>query len=295
MVKNNQLNAGFHQIALSDTNGEVIGVTLSTTSNTAGTVTVNAQPNITSVGNLTSLVVDGVSTLGAVGNVKITGGSNAQYLRTDGTGNLSWANTPSSSVLANGTSNVSIPVANGNVSVSVGGIANTVSFANNGTTFNKRIVVPPYESTVSTTISPDMGLRVTDSDFPNNETVITAYSSKVYGILNVVGETQLLGFKETTIGATNTGASIAPDLSTGTIRHYTANANFTFNGFTNPVAGQSATIVITQDATGGRVMTSTMKFVGGNKTLSTAAGAIDLVCVVYTGVHYLACLTKGYA
>ena len=40
--------------------------------------------------NLANLDVTGVSNLGNVGNVKITGGNADQYLRTDGAGNLSW-------------------------------------------------------------------------------------------------------------------------------------------------------------------------------------------------------------
>jgi hypothetical protein len=56
----------------------------------AGTVYTNAQPNITSTGTLTSLTVSGVTTFGAVGNVKITGGTSGQYLSTDGAGNLSF-------------------------------------------------------------------------------------------------------------------------------------------------------------------------------------------------------------
>lgn len=63
-------------------------------SNTAGTVTTAAQPNITSVGNLTALTITGISNLGNVGNVIITGGSNAQVLTTNGSGNLTWT-TPS--------------------------------------------------------------------------------------------------------------------------------------------------------------------------------------------------------
>jgi hypothetical protein len=107
----------------------------------AGTVYTNAQPNITSVGSLSSLTVSGLitatggglrignikdtsgtntisllsgnvsmigdlsigtsgsgnltvtgnSNLGPAGNVKITGGTTGQYLKTDGTGNLTWA------------------------------------------------------------------------------------------------------------------------------------------------------------------------------------------------------------
>lgn len=55
-----------------------------------GTLTTNAQPNITSLGTLANLAVTGTANLGNVANVKILGGSNNQVLRTDGTGNLSW-------------------------------------------------------------------------------------------------------------------------------------------------------------------------------------------------------------
>ncbi len=42
---------------------------------------------VSKAGNIT---VSGVSSLGPIGNVKITGGSSGQYLSTDGLGNLSW-------------------------------------------------------------------------------------------------------------------------------------------------------------------------------------------------------------
>jgi hypothetical protein len=61
------------------------------TSEDAVNVTGNNQPNITSVGTLTSLTVSGVTELGIISNVHITGGSSGQVLTTDGTGNLSWA------------------------------------------------------------------------------------------------------------------------------------------------------------------------------------------------------------
>lgn len=55
-----------------------------------GSISTAAQPNITSLGNLTSLTVVGVSNLGNAGNVRITGGNANYVLSTDGTGNLSW-------------------------------------------------------------------------------------------------------------------------------------------------------------------------------------------------------------
>jgi hypothetical protein len=75
------------------------GIANASSSGTANTVTNNAQPNITSVGTLTSLNVSGnVSftganvSLGSVSNLHITGGSSSQFLQTDGSGNLVWAN-----------------------------------------------------------------------------------------------------------------------------------------------------------------------------------------------------------
>jgi hypothetical protein len=65
----------------------------------AGTVYTAAQTNITSLGTLTGLTSGGTVnfttssnvTLGAVGNLHISGGSANYYLQTDGSGALSWA------------------------------------------------------------------------------------------------------------------------------------------------------------------------------------------------------------
>jgi hypothetical protein len=59
--------------------------------NLAATVSTNAQPNITSVGTLSSLTVTGLKTFGAPSTIKITGGLSGYVLQTDGSGNLSWA------------------------------------------------------------------------------------------------------------------------------------------------------------------------------------------------------------
>jgi hypothetical protein len=69
-----------------------------------GNITANAQTNsLETIGNIAAgnlsatanvlaanLTVNALSNLGAVSNVRITGGSVDQLLRTDGTGNLSW-------------------------------------------------------------------------------------------------------------------------------------------------------------------------------------------------------------
>jgi hypothetical protein len=77
-------------------------------------------PNYTGNTNFTG----GNITLGAVGNLHITGGSNAQFLRTDGTGNLTWAsgygNSDVGAYLAAYTGNIDFT---GN-SISLGAVAN---------------------------------------------------------------------------------------------------------------------------------------------------------------------------
>ncbi len=70
--------------------GFVSNANVANTATTASTVTTAAQPNITSVGTLTSLTVNGNVNLGSVANLRITGGSDGYFLQTDGTGNLSW-------------------------------------------------------------------------------------------------------------------------------------------------------------------------------------------------------------
>jgi len=63
----------------------------------AGNIIIASQPNVTSVGTLTSLTVSGITNLGAVGNLRITGGSANYILKTDGTGNVTWAEPAASS------------------------------------------------------------------------------------------------------------------------------------------------------------------------------------------------------
>ncbi len=60
----------------------------------AGNVTIAGQSNITSLGTLTGLIVNGISNLGPNGNIIITGGTAGAFLSTNGSGNLTWI-TPS--------------------------------------------------------------------------------------------------------------------------------------------------------------------------------------------------------
>jgi hypothetical protein len=110
-LANSAVTLGSTALTLGDTVTTVAGLSsvtstsfvgaLTGAASTAGTVTTNAQPNITSVGTLSSLAVtgnanvgnlnaSGISNLGPVSNVIITGGTANFVLQTDGVGNLSW-------------------------------------------------------------------------------------------------------------------------------------------------------------------------------------------------------------
>ena len=114
--------------------------------------------------------------------------------------------------------------------------------------------------------------------------------------LTVVGVTAMKKITETVVAGGNTGAAtITPDAASGTIFTYTLTGDITLSALANVATGSSATIILTQDGTGSRLLTSTMKFAGGTKTLSTAASAVDILSVFYTGSTYYATLSKGYA
>ena len=94
----------------------------------------------------------------------------------------------------------------------------------------------------------------------------------------------------------NTGAAtITPNATNGSVQKYTLTGNITLNAFASPVAGQSITLFLIQDGTGTRTLTSTMKWSGASKTLSTAAGSIDIATIYYDGTSYYASLAKGFA
>jgi len=91
-----------------------------------------------------------------------------------------------------------------------------------------------------------------------------------------------------------TSGTITPNVTNGNVQKITLNGNLTFSAFASPEQGQSLTLIVTQDGTGGRTLTSTMKFAGGEKTLSTAANAVDIVSVYHDGTNYWASLAKDF-
>jgi hypothetical protein len=125
---------------------------------------------------------------------------------------------------------------------------------------------------------------------------LPTYSGNIAN-LTITGTTTLNPYIETTAASVNSGSSFTPTMSNGPVQKVTATASFTLAAPSGMVQGQSITLIITQDATGNRVMTpnAAYKFAYGVKTLSTTASAIDMMSIFYDGTNYLCNLVKGYA
>lgn len=218
-----------YSIALTSENANI--------ANTAGTVTTNAQPNITSLGTLTSLTANGNVNLGAIGNVHITGGTNGYVLSTNGGGNLSWVALPTSGniasinldgnvsnvlsgngtwvaqagglPLANGNSNIDISTSNGNVTITSNGI-HVWSFTTDGD------LVFPDNGTIGHS-TPLGGLTVTsaggDGVFLDASGVVYQFSSDgnltLPGSANITNDIIVNGGYITT-GASNNNLILTP-------------------------------------------------------------------------------------
>ena len=121
---------------------------LNTSGNISLTVNGTQSATVSATGvAISALNVAGVTQLGAVGNVKITGGTSGQVLTTDGTGNISFTSlaAPDTTKIFNGTSNVAISTTNGDITVASNGQGNIVTFSSNGTfattTINDDVIV----------------------------------------------------------------------------------------------------------------------------------------------------------
>ena len=108
----------------------------------------------------------------------------------------------------------------------------------------------------------------------------------------------LKAFQETVVALGNQSGDISSALNVdnGTIYSVTATGDITINSLGNAVAGTSFTLIITQDGTGSRLLTagSNIKWAGGQKTLSTAGGGIDVISVFFDGTTYFASLGRGF-
>ena len=280
------------QVLITDGAGNLSFGGVANYANFAGTVVNSTQSNITSLGTLTSLSVTGNITSGNanLGNL-ITANYLTSVLTTNAQPNITSVGTLTSlSVTGNITS--------GNANL--GNLVTANFFSGNGSGLTGVYASLPITngfSNINIIGSGNINFSVSGTA---NVMTITGIGSNITGNLSVTGTSNVANtlfkkFNETYIYVGTASGGLTPDASAGTIYQYLINNNITINSLSNAVAGTSMTIIIVQGGSGGYSLSSTMKFQGGNKTLSTAVGAIDIIYVFYDGSTYYATLTKGYA
>jgi len=213
-------------------------------------------------------------------------GTSGQVLSTNGTGTLSW-----SSAGAGG------GIALTDLSVGAEGTASgdgAIAYDNTTGVFT---YTPPTAAGIGAlaNIVEDTTPQLGGSLDVNGNSIVSLSNGNINITPNGTGQTVVknLEYQEYVHALGSTSGTIAPNAANGNVQTITLNGNLTLNAFTSPVTGQSITLIVNTGGTG-RTLTSTMKWAGGEKTLSTTS-TIDVITVFYDGTNYLASLVKGYA
>jgi hypothetical protein len=195
----------------------------------------------------------------------------------------------------------------GNDSVAIGRSAGRTNQANNTIILNATGSNLEQTTANTFTVKPVRNIVTGNVVFYNNTSGEISYDTLAnytgnIGVGNItvtgtanIANLQLNYFQETVYNGGNATGTITPDFNNGSIQKFTLTGNITMNTLGNAIAGRSMTLIFTQDGTGNRLLTSSMYFAGGITTLSSSAGARDVISVFYDGTDYYASLTTGYA
>jgi hypothetical protein len=172
------------------------------------------------------------------------------------------------------------------------------------------IVTVPYVVSVSSN-SVEITNRVTNLNFQGanvvssgidlgNVTVtvpgITAGTGiSVVTVNNVTTVTNT--FTETVYNGGNVSGTVTPDRANGTIQKFTLTGNITLNPPANMTAGQSLTLILTQDSSGNHLLNANVAylFASGFQTLSIDSDAVDMLNIFTDGSAYYTTLTVDYS
>ena len=188
----------------------------------------------------------------------------------------------------NGFPRLFLPVAQGN---------GTLENVNVGATYPGTGAFTTLSASTSVSMSPSGAITLNPTTAGTINNMSIGATTKAAGTFTTMtADTVVLDdIRETLFNIGTVSGTITPNAANGSIQTMTLNGNFTLNAFASPVIGQTITFLIGQDGTGSRTMTSTMKFAGGSKTLSTAAASTDILTVTYLGAAgYWASLAKGF-
>lgn len=221
--------------------------------NIAGTLTTASQPNITSVGILTSANVSGLANVNqlTVGGVTYpnTAGSAGQYLRTYANGTVYYGSLDTSKV-ANGTTEIDV-LNNGNIEFKVAGTTNTVVFTTDGANITGNANVSSNVN-ITNSVNADSA-NVTSVVIGNSSiwsTTVTTSSTTTTTLVSL-DPAKFRGAEFMIKGENATGSkySIATILAVHDNATPTVGVDFTSYGLVN-LGGQTGTFNVTSDTNG---------------------------------------------
>lgn len=117
----------------------------------------------------------------------------------------------------------------------------------------------------------------------------------------ILRQVEFKDYAETVYNQGNVTGSFSITVANGNTQRMRLTGNVTFTGFADAREGQTVTLLITQDGTGGRTFTegldsaSRMLFAGGVSTLTTTANATDIMSISYIGGTYWGSINKNYS
>jgi hypothetical protein len=133
--------------------------------------------------------------------------------------------------------------------------------------------------------------KATELNFVGPLVTATAEGGVVTILIDGGGDT------ETVYNGGNATGPLTPDRNNGTIQKFTLTGNITLNPPTNMTAGQSLTLILTQDSVGDHLLNANVAylFASGFQTLSTNSDAIDMLNIFTDGSAYYTTLTVDYS
>ena len=121
----------------------------------------------------------------------------------------------------------------------------------------------------------------------NGNSIVSVSNGNIAITPNGTGQVQTtnLRYDEDIHDLGTTSGTITPDVANGNVQTITLSGNLTFNAFSNPIAGQSLTLIIDTNGTG-RTLTTTMKTPDATDPTMSTTDTTDICTVFYDGTNY---------
>lgn len=178
--------------------------------------------------------------------------------------------------------------------------ANTINFVGAGVTATgtgatKTITIPGGGAGDEVAAGDNISISQPDSTGTKSISFRSPFNQPVDAGDQQLSNLSIKNYGEIVYTSGSTTGTITPDPNNGSVQKITLTGSITLNSLSNVASGDSLTLIVKQPSSGGPyTLSSTMKFSGANKTLSTGANEIDIITIFYDGTDYLASLSTNF-